>query len=150
MKVCRDCKLEKSLDNYYKHNGKPNGSPYCKACVKIRNDIIRRRNVEKHNAYHREWTEKNKQLRFTHQRRSKLKLKYGLSFTDVQALFDLQQGLCGVCKLPLDLKYNVDHDHVTGKVRGLLHKNCNIGLGIFKESVEALQGAINYLSKWKS
>jgi hypothetical protein len=46
-----------------------------------------------------------------------------------------------VCRLALD------HDHQTGKVRGLLCNNCNRGLGRFKDSIENLGAAIRYLKR---
>lgn len=56
-------------------------------------------------------------------RASHLKLKYGLTLEDYQDLLDLQGGTCGICtKTPEQEGKNlaVDHDHVTGEVRGLL------------------------------
>lgn len=54
-----------------------------------------------------------------------------------------QKGLCKLCELPKKLV--VDHCHETGKVRGLLCRNCNLLIGHAKEDIVILQNAINYL-----
>ena len=60
--------------------------------------------------------------------------------------FMLQNGLCLICKdSPAT---DIDHNHITGKIRGLLCSQCNIGLGHFKvdeKSIELLLAAISYL-----
>lgn len=43
--------------------------------------------------------------------------------------------------------FSLDHDHLTGKFRGWLCHNCNTGLGLFKDSIEDLKRAIEYLEK---
>lgn len=65
-------------------------------------------------------------------------------------LFDHQKGLCGVCSNPLDdgiSRVVVDHDHDTGRVRGILHQKCNVAIGLLGDSPEMLQRAIDYLRK---
>ena len=53
---------------------------------------------------------------------------------------------CGICKIKLTLKeINIDHCHVTNKVRGILCKSCNYGLGFFKDNKSLLVSAIEYL-----
>lgn len=52
---------------------------------------------------------------------------------------------CGICSRPLDGRGTLDHDHETGRVRGLLCRQCNSGLGMFGESIDRLQYAIAYL-----
>lgn len=63
-------------------------------------------------------------------------------------LFVVQKGKCAICKAhqsKIKKKLCVDHDHTTGKVRGLLCGKCNTGLGFFKDRIENLSGAILYL-----
>jgi hypothetical protein len=74
--------------------------------------------------------------------------KYGLTKEQFDQMFEVQKGLCAICKFDL-LKgiygVAVDHDHVTGKVRGLLCHPCNRGLGQFQDSENLLEQAIHYL-----
>lgn len=65
----------------------------------------------------------------------------------------LQDGKCKICGIGLDFKSpqkmykpHVDHDHMTGYVRGILCLTCNTGLGMFADNPELLSKAINYLS----
>lgn len=49
--------------------------------------------------------------------------------------FEQQKGLCGLCKLPMNIaECVVDHDHVTGKIRSILHTGCNAFEGKIKYS----------------
>lgn len=57
-----------------------------------------------------------------------------------------QSGRCSLCTEPLVGKVDVDHDHVTGKVRGLLHHRCNVALP-YIEDVAFREQAIAYLRK---
>ena len=79
---------------------------------------------------------------------------FGITHEQYMELHEKQNGLCGICGQPetvvmygkqMDLA--VDHDHDTGKVRGLLCSNCNNGLGRFYDNVELLQNAIEYIEK---
>lgn len=61
-------------------------------------------------------------------------------------LYEGQEGACGICGKRDELEYlDIDHDHRTDKVRGLLCRNCNIGLGHFHDSPRKLAKAIQYL-----
>lgn len=85
----------------------------------------------------------------TANRKLLLKNMYGLSESDYWQLFSLQSGRCAICKStePGSPSWNVDHDHVTGEVRGLLCKNCNHFLGFAKDDVDAMLSGILYLLK---
>jgi hypothetical protein len=63
-----------------------------------------------------------------------------------------QNNCCGICKKHisealLTRKSNlcVDHDHKTGKIRGLLCDNCNRGIGLLGDNIDILRNAIGYL-----
>lgn len=63
---------------------------------------------------------------------------------------DDQAGMCGICKNDLSKEINqvmVDHCHETNRIRGLLCRRCNIGLGMFKDNVGVLSEAIQYLNR---
>lgn len=89
---------------------------------------------------------------------SHIKMYYGLSEFQYNALISAQNGLCLVCEKPLNGKISVDHDHACcptiytcGKcVRGLLHEKCNIGLGAFDDDPERLRKAARYLEVSKA
>ena len=59
-----------------------------------------------------------------------------------------QNNSCAICNrhvnvLPKNL--DVDHDHITGKVRGLLCGKCNMGLGYFQDNINIMDKAIQYI-----
>ncbi|MGH9033187.1 MAG: endonuclease VII domain-containing protein, partial [Acidimicrobiia bacterium] len=67
----------------------------------------------------------------------------GIGATEVVELVKNQGGRCPICGKP-DPEH-VDHDHVTNQVRGVLCFNCNGGLGQFRDDMQALRNAIEYL-----
>lgn len=73
----------------------------------------------------------------------KLKQKYGITLIQFNEMFEIQDGVCVICKIAKATC--VDHCHTTGKVRGILCSNCNTALGMFKDDVKVLLNAINYL-----
>lgn len=85
--------------------------------------------------------------------RSKYLLRnYGISLEEYEALLLKQDGKCAICGSAEAVPGTkncmaVDHDHKTGKVRGLLCMFCNRGLGAFKDSPAILKNAMDYLLK---
>jgi len=72
--------------------------------------------------------------------------KYGLSQDDYNRMVWEQEDSCAIC-LDSTKKLVIDHDHKSGKVRGLLCGNCNSGLGFFGDSPRRLRTSIEYLKK---
>lgn len=83
-------------------------------------------------------------------RKSRLKKKYGLTVASLNQLLASQNHACLICKDPVGFgrpgSAAVDHDHQTGKVRGILCGRCNTGLGQFKEDPIRMTAAITYLA----
>lgn len=77
-------------------------------------------------------------------RRGSKRFGYEIADGQFDDLFKKQNGLCAICNSKEKLV--VDHDHKTGEVRGLLCNNCNIALGIMKDSPDILRAAFHYLS----
>lgn len=76
----------------------------------------------------------------------KLKNKYNLTIEQVATLLIKQDYKCLICGRSLiDIKQCVDHDHTTGKIRGILCNWCNVGLGSFFDNPELTNRATEYL-----
>jgi len=148
-KKCHNCsKLLPIVDFHKKNTEKLTYSSRCKSCVSERQKV-----------YYRE---ENKQIRLARQakpeyqlyiRKYRLKNKYGISLEEYDALLKEQQYRCAICLCNVpSKKYHkylaVDHDHKTGKVRGLLCSNCNRALGFLKEQITTIQNMITYIVKY--
>ena len=73
--------------------------------------------------------------------------KYGMSNPEFKEMLSRQKNKCAICGIPNPI--HIDHDHLTGKVRGIVCFHCNTGLGHFKDNGALLLNAINYLKRAK-
>lgn len=77
--------------------------------------------------------------------------RIGIDVDTFNRIFDEQEGLCAICrKVPRVFvgrlqNLFVDHDHATGRVRGLLCGQCNTALGMFHDDPERIARALDYL-----
>jgi Recombination endonuclease VII len=69
---------------------------------------------------------------------------YDMSPEEYQSLLYKQKGCCAICGSLMDGP-RVDHDHQSGKVRGLLCHQCNVVLGLMRENPDRLRNAAEYL-----
>lgn len=141
MKFCSSCKQEKDFSAFHK-----NGTGYqawCKDCKKPAVLKWRREHPEQHREHVRKGGKNFYKRNPLKVRENALKRKYNIDLISYNKLIDLQNNVCAICKNTG--KLHVDHDHITGIVRGLLCMNCNTGIGNLKDSPELLRSAINYL-----
>lgn len=66
----------------------------------------------------------------------------------IEAIWLAQDKKCAICSVSIELNDHVDHDHDTGKIRGILCENCNPGLGQFKDNPILLERAAIYLRRY--
>jgi hypothetical protein len=76
--------------------------------------------------------------------------KYGVTLADYERMFAAQDGRCGVCGKTQERAFDVDHDHSSGEVRGLLCTSCNRMIGHGGDSPETLEAAAAYLRSFRS
>jgi len=83
------------------------------------------------------------------ERQSRLRRDFGITVADFDAMQAKQHGVCAICSQPFGCSIRkrlcIDHDHKTGRVRGLLCFNCNTGLGKFSDDPGHLRRAADYL-----
>lgn len=157
-KTCSTCNRYMPLDAYFKRAKAADGLMYrCKDCCR---DAYNKRYADDPNfrerraKHHREHYDANAE-KIRNRRRRNLS-KYGMTMEQFEVLNLSQNGLCAICgeppykdqEDPRKKRLSVDHNHETGLVRGLLCDSCNIGIGMFRDSPERLQSAIDYLKAY--
>ncbi len=140
-----------ALNKKWRENNKEAAAAYVKKWMQD--------NIEHRRVYHKKWRDANPdkvKVPYERKRAQRLK-KFGLTLAQFNQMYASQEGLCGICEEPF--KYYalggptkkeavcVDHNHATGKVRGLLCSSCNLGIGHLKESKQFLLNAISYIEK---
>lgn len=126
--TCKKCGIFKSWNDY------PEFSLFvCRSC--------KNKQIE-------DWGKRNPEKKLWSVRNSTLKIRYGITLEDFENLFKIQGSKCAICEIAEErdrFGWNVDHNHSTNTVRGVLCKTCNVGLGSFKDDIRRLLKAIIYL-----
>ena len=131
--TCLGCRREQGRKAAEKYNA---ANPY-----KSRTEAYK----ERVNEAHRRWRAANREK----MREKAYVYKYGITLVEYRRRIESQEHKCALCKDLLEegnrREVHVDHCHATGRVRGILCRTCNHGLGFFKDSPERLAAAIDYL-----
>ena len=105
----------------------------------------------KHNASTVRWHTNNRAKVLLSYKKCDLKRYYGLTIEEWEALFVAQGRACAVCKSVYPGRktghWSTDHDHTTGKVRGILCNGCNMALGQAKDDPQRLRALADYLER---
>lgn len=90
-----------------------------------------------------DWEKLGEKPRTAESRRKKLLAKYGMSVREFDEMSAAQDHRCAICRK--NRRLVIDHDHQSGRVRGLLCVSCNAALGVFGDSPQGLTVASQYL-----
>lgn len=138
VRVCSVCAVERPISDFPKVSGTPY---YRSACYDCKNESGRK------------YSARVQGERTAAQRRDRNKasrIRFGLTLEEydakVRTFLEEQGYLCPACGLDLkEHQYHLDHHHSTMFVRGVLCRNCNIALGLAKDSPEVLRNLARYL-----
>lgn len=155
-KICAKCKEEKALQEFNKSNQTSDGlSRHCKFCIKTYFKEYYKKNKRKIDKKNLNWAKENKdkmsefgkrhfKKNFNKIKSKRIKYRYNITIEEYSKMLEEQDYQCKICK---EIKaLCIDHDHKTGKVRGLLCGKCNRGIGFFNDNIKSLHNAIDYLT----
>lgn len=116
-----------------------------KEAHKERSRKWREANRERRKVYEKEYYERNKNKARQYDWEYQLRTRYNMTKEEYETILLSQNNCCAICKGKCTRKFAVDHDHDTGKIRGLLCNKCNRGLGLFLDNPSFLEEAASYL-----
>lgn len=129
-KVCSACRVELPVSAFNKNAAAKDGlANQCAACLKESRRRSREAHPERHKARH-------------------MKNRYGIALEEYEAMTKKMDGRCAVCRDAPQPPFNgldLDHDHVTGRVRGLLCRPCNLALGGARDDPSILRALADYI-----
>lgn len=160
MKTCRICRARLPESSFYIKRRGPQKwlTGECKRCKNKRSKEYNLDNADKIHEQRKLYRERNKERLYAHTadwvknnplklRASQVKRLYGLEYHEHWALLEYQQHRCPICGEGVNLWSDIDHDHASGKIRGVLCASHNTGLGEFGENPKLLRNAASYLER---
>lgn len=158
MKTCAKCKLAKSKSDFGKRSSSKDGlNYYCKNCDSANCKAYYSKNKTKIKLKVLAWQASNKEKVNSYKKKNKLNnpdydlmRTHGVNKKQYDNMFNKQNGCCAVCRInqsEFKRSLAVDHDHKTGKIRGLLCDRCNVALGMVRDSKDVLCKLIIYLEQ---
>jgi hypothetical protein len=167
MKYCKSCGLAKESNCFRKNKKRADGLCfYCKDCdsakkrkhyrenrekILARNVIYHSINKDKKSAYNKLWRAANPRKK----KNIALRRDFDITLEQYEGYLFEQNNKCKICQQPETVKTKdgkvkdlaVDHNHLTGKVRGLLCQSCNVALGLIKDNPDIAIKLSEYLKR---
>lgn len=128
-KICNKCRQTKPKEEFGNDKTQRDGKDgYCKVCKKEQQLKFNQRHPLRH------WA-------------AVLKHRFGITQTQYKERYKKQRGVCVICGNinRNKTRLSVDHDHITGEIRGLLCSNCTHAIGCMHDNPVVLRRAADYL-----
>lgn len=150
LKTCTKCSSELPLSGFHNDKNRKDGrNPWCKPCARANatryhhhgplDPSQRRKSRPKMSA--EEKAEKNRR----NVARNRMENVYGITWERYEEMYTAQGGKCLICSEQKD-RLAVDHCHSSGRVRGLLCRNCNVAIGMLGDNPDLVRRALLYLA----
>ena len=141
MKKCKKCGAYKTRTKCKKKE------LVCKPCIAVASKVYRENHKESLKTKKQEYRKSNPDQ----WRNRNLVSNYGISLIEYNQKLEDQKGVCAVCKTQesskRNVKLSVDHNHSTGKIRGLLCSRCNRSLGLLRDDFNVVLTMAKYLQE---
>lgn len=137
---CKKCNQVKDITLFRKHKECLFGYTYeCKTCLNARKQKESNKPARKQKKSETAWERH-------------IRVNYNMTTNDWENMFNKQNGCCAVCSKALkkDRSTHIDHDHITGVVRSLLHSKCNFAVGLINEDFDIALGLAKYIQEHKA
>lgn len=140
IKPCTVCKIDFNAELFYKSKRSNTGYNYrCKKCDNDARKKYRNNQPERYSLV---------------KRKINLKCRYNLTIEQYLEILKKQNDCCAICLNPYprstgnyEVSFVVDHNHATGKIRGLLCSKCNRGIGFLGDNLQNFERAYQYIKK---
>src|SRR6266704_1889028 len=146
-------KLKATMHTYYE-NHKDQRMQYQRTYNKVNKTLVAQKKKTRYEANKEKISQHRKAMNKNNphiQRNQNLSRLYNLTIEQWDILYEQQNGLCAICYKPTSKKeMHTDHCHTTEVVRSLLCRDCNLGLANFKDDVEALLKAVEYIRLYQT
>lgn len=146
-KKCPKCNLDfpATTEFFFRHKGLKDGlSCWCKVCLK-------QWASEKGN-YLKSYNRRYQQINKRKKRDCEMRHDYGITIKEYEQKLEEQNGMCAICKKPETVfswgkikALAIDHNHITGQLRGLLCNNCNRAIGLMKDDIDNVKAMLDYM-----
>lgn len=159
-RCCKVCHLSKPLTDFYDADRQKHKPPEerrkqkaCKQCVLTSRKAYQQLPERKIRHQALQNIRRNRQRE--KYRNEKLGVRFGINLQEYEEMFKAQGGVCAICKKPEESLHHitkeikrlaVDHDHKTGKIRGLLCFRCNTFIGRCEDDVSFFSSIVAYLT----
>lgn len=149
-RICKRCEIGRPIVDFHVAKGcHDDRRPVCKFCIRKYQKKRYPTVAKVRCAKQREYNARNPLAN----RRGNLMKSYGITLEQYNIMFESQGGVCLICGCPEIIKRKgkiknlaVDHNHITGKVRGLLCQKCNQALGLLNENPVVIKSLLEYIT----
>lgn len=148
MKRCISCNTEKDITEFYFRKKENKYHNQCKICIKEKNKVYALKYKVQKSNYQKQYYVNNKNILNKNRHNYDLKRTYNITLEQKEQMLSNQNYKCKCCKKDLtqlnSKRIHIDHNHTTGKVRGILCQTCNLAFGLMKECPNNIKKLLEY------